>query len=86
MAWLGWMPRVWCRTGPRSVQHVTALITGSAISDLPRVWALRKAFIDIVRSAPGARDKFNVYYLVGPLTSVPGGAVHLRAREDVDLR
>jgi phosphatidylserine/phosphatidylglycerophosphate/cardiolipin synthase-like enzyme len=60
------------RDALKNVQHVTALISGPSISDLPRAWALRKAFIDTVRSAPEASDKFNVYYLVGPLTGVPG--------------
>jgi len=57
----------------KGVQHITAVITHPSISDLPNVWAARKAFVDYVSSAPGAGDRFKVYYLVSPTSQKPGG-------------
>ncbi|HEX8111274.1 MAG TPA: phospholipase D-like domain-containing protein [Kofleriaceae bacterium] len=50
----------------KNLKYVLALITGSAISDLPQVWRRRKEFIACARSK-GLGDKLHVYYLVDPV-------------------
>lgn len=49
------------------IQHLTIVIPHSSISDLPQVWARRKAFIDLLNSSPYGH-KVRVFYLVNPAT------------------
>jgi phosphatidylserine/phosphatidylglycerophosphate/cardiolipin synthase-like enzyme len=48
-----------------NIQHLTIVIPHSSITDLPQVWARRKAFIDFLKSGPHA-NKVQVFYLVNP--------------------
>jgi phosphatidylserine/phosphatidylglycerophosphate/cardiolipin synthase-like enzyme len=52
------------RALPR-LDHVTILIAPSEITDMPQRWALRKRFIDHVRTSPDAR-KLRVFTLCTP--------------------
>jgi phosphatidylserine/phosphatidylglycerophosphate/cardiolipin synthase-like enzyme len=59
------------------LQHVTALITASQISDLLQVWSRRKAFIERVDPL-GAQ--FRVYYLWDPRTRSFGNHTYVHAK------
>jgi phosphatidylserine/phosphatidylglycerophosphate/cardiolipin synthase-like enzyme len=62
-----------------NVQHVTALITDSKLSDLPQVWRRRREFIDRA-TKNGALRNFYVYYLVDPSTGRLGTNTYVHAK------
>jgi phosphatidylserine/phosphatidylglycerophosphate/cardiolipin synthase-like enzyme len=62
-----------------NIQHLTIIIPHSSISDMPQVWARRKAFIDILKSGPHAH-KVRVFYLVNPTTGGFGPFTYVHAK------
>jgi phosphatidylserine/phosphatidylglycerophosphate/cardiolipin synthase-like enzyme len=61
------------------IQHLTIVIPHSSISDLPQVWARRKAFIDFLKSGPHAH-KVRVFYLVNPKSGGFGPFTYIHAK------
>jgi phosphatidylserine/phosphatidylglycerophosphate/cardiolipin synthase-like enzyme len=60
----------------KNVAHITILIPHSDISDMPRVWELRKRFITPLRNAGGEKVQIFVRYPYG--TYVPHSYVHAK--------
>jgi phosphatidylserine/phosphatidylglycerophosphate/cardiolipin synthase-like enzyme len=58
------------------VQHVTILIPDSSISDLPHVWALRRAFVEKLRKADSRKARIYVRYPFG--SAVPHSYIHAK--------
>jgi phosphatidylserine/phosphatidylglycerophosphate/cardiolipin synthase-like enzyme len=61
------------------IQHLTIVIPHSSISDMPQVWARRKAFIDFLKSGPHAY-KVRVFYLVNPASGGFGPFTYVHAK------
>lgn len=62
-----------------NIQHLTVVIPHSSISDMPQVWARRKAVIDLLKSGPHAH-KVRVFYLVNPTTGGFGPFTYIHAK------
>jgi len=62
-----------------NIQHLTIVIPHSSISDMPQVWARRKAFIDRLRSGLHAH-KVRVFYLINPKTGGFGPFTYVHAK------
>jgi phosphatidylserine/phosphatidylglycerophosphate/cardiolipin synthase-like enzyme len=61
------------------IQHLTIVIPHSSISDMPQVWARRKAFIDFLKSGPHAQ-KVRIFYLVTPTSGGFGSFTYVHAK------
>ncbi|MEA5552824.1 phospholipase D-like domain-containing protein [Anabaena cylindrica UHCC 0172] len=61
------------------IQHLTIVIPHSSISDLPQVWARRKAFIDLLKSSPHGH-KVRVFYLVNPASGTFAAFTYVHAK------
>lgn len=62
-----------------NIQYLTIVIPHSSISDMPQIWARRKAFIDLLKSGPHAH-KVRVFYLVNPTTGGFGPFTYVHAK------
>ena len=62
-----------------NIQHLTVVIPHSSISDMPQIWARRKAVIDLLKSGPHAH-KVRVFYLVNPTTCGFGPFTYIHAK------
>jgi phosphatidylserine/phosphatidylglycerophosphate/cardiolipin synthase-like enzyme len=61
------------------IQHLTIVIPHSSISDMPQVWARRKAFIDFLKTGPDGH-KVRVFYLVNPASGGFGPFTYIHAK------